>query len=1279
MKEAEKTPLDELVEIKRLLQFNEKDFPALHQAAKRDAIIVFVGAGVSKYYGCKLWSEMAVEVVKALRENDLISFAQESILIEEASRDPRKTISICQRLCNGRQQVFKESILKSLKIFDENKMNRIYSQIYRLKPLALLTTNIDKGMKKWTELKYRRSHYKPRVFDCTENADRYEIRKIDYNVFKNGNIICLHGTFHNILNAVLTLENYLSHYSENDSFLKSLFKEISRQNGYTVFIGYGLDELDIIEKIYKLGGENVQNKAILLSPIFSFELTKFRLDKEYYSSFGVQAVPYLIDEKGYDILTEVLERLELALNRSRPSINEILLKIENWEKLSGDKKKELITEARKNKVYEDKLFEVMNEPELFNLLKEQRYFETYIDTQPKETEKKRSFYIPRWNVLPYLENISKKLGSPENEHVLEGVLEIINKVSKPESGSPIDNCTTWWYFVKILCNLPNDKVPIDIFDLLPIWLNSRFDNMLASSEIMTKLLPKFLTEDKEDIRKAERIIKNITEIKEIKPSAKSRGLWGTRKEYNLLIDDYWFNEAVDDYSEKIAVLCSDSLLDDLREKVKGLPKEQFHLVYESLYNDKESASHEAITLLNHFIKNVLLAKAKVHLDTTMNILKKFLNEKHPYFFKMAIFIISINTEAYKDLFWNILKSTKGQRIFKETEYWGDELRHLLENLNDLTEEEKLLINELVEKSVPDYKDEKEKDLLNALHRQKIYGALSKDHYFKELYDALKESTGRDTALEPLVRISKVEYIPEEPSQEEKQKILQMTNEKLADYLKNEFHDNSEARGAKDLSGIIYGLASKEPERFINNLKPFKDVNFEFIYRLLDGVQEICRSGRPINWGNLFSFLKEYVGKKDFWDDKYKLASVRWSADHSAIIRQIADLIKYGTEKDSSAFPEEFNENAKDILFFVLNKLPVETMSNQDDYLLYTINSTIGKSLMALVSLSLRIARLNDKKEAIGKSKWQKDIKQKFEKMLNTNLIESYTCLGVYLSGIYYLDSDWTEQTVKELCPKEAVTQKWKALMDGYLSSSRNLYKVTYLLMKPHYEWAIKTTFKEDIAKDLINHICYGYLVGWDNLDEPDCLVQKLLNLWDSEKIIGVIDNFWGQREYLRFESEGNRKIREKILNVWALIYNKLQGKEDLNQDEQEIASSTALLADILERLDDKTCNWLTMAAKYVHLDFNAPHFIEYLNRLKEKGDPKIISSYLAKIFLTMLETFTPDYDCQHIQQIVEFLYNNGQDENANKICEKYGREGYSFLQDIWKDHNVKPPEPPLNP
>ena len=82
------------------------------------------------------------------------------------------------------------------------------------------------------------------------------------------------------------------------------------------------------ERIHKIKHFPIERVAYLLSPIFSHELTKFKLEMDYYKSFGVEPIPYIIDEEGYEKISFVLNNLAKAIDKSSPSPYETILEIE---------------------------------------------------------------------------------------------------------------------------------------------------------------------------------------------------------------------------------------------------------------------------------------------------------------------------------------------------------------------------------------------------------------------------------------------------------------------------------------------------------------------------------------------------------------------------------------------------------------------------------------------------------------------------------------------------------------------------------------------------------------------------------------------------------------------------------------------------------------------------------------------------------------------------------------------------------------------------------------
>jgi len=319
-------------QIEHFLKFPKEDLPELHQASKEDDLIIFLGAGVAKLYGCFLWVEMAKELAKKLRENKIISYSEENILYMEAENDPRKVISICYSLCSKdavKMSIYKKTIKETINLKNEetNNLKEIYGKIFSLNPKVYLTTNIDLGIQYYSSLC---TNTNQRIYNCTLPSDKEVIEQIDYKIFKDSNIIYLHGNEEYLENSILTVESYLEYYS-NRKFLEGIYFNID--NGFIIFIGYGLKEWDIIERIYKIYKSNRKSSkkeftGLILTPIFSYEIVKFTLEQEYYKSFGVRSIPYLIDDNGHKELLRVLTNLKNALDISRKQSYDVFKEIE---------------------------------------------------------------------------------------------------------------------------------------------------------------------------------------------------------------------------------------------------------------------------------------------------------------------------------------------------------------------------------------------------------------------------------------------------------------------------------------------------------------------------------------------------------------------------------------------------------------------------------------------------------------------------------------------------------------------------------------------------------------------------------------------------------------------------------------------------------------------------------------------------------------------------------------------------------------------------------------
>lgn len=976
----------------------------------------------------------------------------------------------------------------------------------------------------------------------------------------------------------------------------------------------------------------------------------------------------------------------------------------------------------KDKSIEEYFFKNVSFLGLFFPLKEKGYFSPERAPAPKPADKEDYFTIPHWNVLDYLEKVSQQINQPGNEKYVDELLEIIRDITNyhTKNNKILDNYRTWWYFVKILCNMPNEKIEDEIINLIPIWLDSKFGITLPAKEVLERLLPKFLDSSKpEDLKKAERIVDIVTEIKlvpkytqkqkeeikekykdmfnkpkelmseEEKPQIALLGL--DDEEPKTIVDTYWLLESFvkNKIADKVGEKCSEKVIFDLADKLTEIFKrkdEKFDFSYIWFRSIFDVSGHisgveETLTLI---LRNIILAKARKDKKTVRTVFFKFLGDKYrsPLFKRLVLFVIGTEWNIYKDVFWKMLAEDKESDFFNDPHYEPEIYVILQKCVSQFSPEEKEKIKNIIEEKVPlkPHPEEKYKEYYSAYQKQKWYSAVKFDDYFKPLYDTYRNITQEEEEVhfrEPEVRVGPG------PSPLTKEAILKMSNEELAEYL-NVFKTVDFWKGPTigGLSDALKDAVEENPEKFISNLEPFIKIGYLYVCDIMWGIRDAWTKKKVIDWGKVFEFIKQYITPKDFWDDKYKIEGDNRNAkNHLWVASMVAALIREGIVDDSWAFSEQYFQTAQEIIFQILDSMlsEKEKILNEEpitgDSVGYALNSSFGKITEALFMLALRIKRVEEKSKGKQEVSWQIDIKDKYEELLNKEIIQSYTWLGIYLLHFYYhLDKEWTKNKITVTIEKG---QLWEAFMDGYLSCGK-VYNELYNLMKPHYEKAIDYRFKEKYSPNqLVQHICIGYLRGIEDINDSNSLFRKLLDKWDISQIEEIIGFFWMQRrDYEQRQEEPIEDkeriiIENKIIAFWRWVYeNKYKGKQEneFSSDDKKILSGLCNLTVFLTEINSVNFEWLKISALYADVSFYSSFFIEYLDRLKDKVEsPK----YIGEIFLKMLEGSTPDFRTENIQSIVEFLYQSNNKGEADKICNIYGSRGYEFLRSLYDQYNKR--------
>ncbi|GAH48688.1 unnamed protein product, partial [marine sediment metagenome] len=273
-------------------------------------------------------------------------------------------------------------------------------------------------------------------------------------------------------------------------------------------------------------------------------------------------------------------------------------------------------------------------------------------------------------------------------------------------------------------------------------------------------------------------------------------------------------------------------------------------------------------------------------------------------------------------------------------------------------------------------------------------------------------------------------------------------------------------------------------------------------------------------------------------------------------------------------------------------------------------------------------------------------------------LEFSVSLGKYLAYIYYLDKKWVTNNINRIFPKDNDLH-WQAAFTGYLFYHNRINNDIYLLLRKnnHYIKAIQADFSDNTIIDstildrLVQHICVGYLIGWEKLVDDESLISQLLKKPNVNQLSAIVNFFLMQKDRL------NDKLKTKVKTLWKKLFNILFMDKE-NPEYQKIISDLSKWLSLIDEIDEQILNWLKLSVKYIQVNFNTPFFIEYLLKHASSSPEKV-----GELYIEMLNSNVyPKYKMENIQEIVQILYNEKQNKIADKICNMYGEKGFNFLR-----------------
>ena len=279
------------------------------QAGLNGELVLFIGAGASMLLGLPSWAGLATQALEELRKNGFLNYSEINQL---KSLDPKKQLSIAYLIAEDEGNNYKIDLRKYLN--GKNEGSSIYKSINDI-GCPCITTNYDELLApRFIETKNGSTTATP-IIRISER-DQFFAKLLN----EPGTVIHLHGAISKPETMIITTKDYLEHYDHENvqEFLGELFEK-----KVVLFLGYGLEEAEILEHILRRGAVKAtrNRKRFALQGFFRSQQPLYEnLFKYYEKSFGVHLLGFIRDHTDYKGLEKIIKTWADQIEIKKPPL-----------------------------------------------------------------------------------------------------------------------------------------------------------------------------------------------------------------------------------------------------------------------------------------------------------------------------------------------------------------------------------------------------------------------------------------------------------------------------------------------------------------------------------------------------------------------------------------------------------------------------------------------------------------------------------------------------------------------------------------------------------------------------------------------------------------------------------------------------------------------------------------------------------------------------------------------------------------------------------------------
>ncbi len=1279
---------------------------------KPQNVAFFVGAGASKLLGYPTWTELADKALDELESRNLISCHEKEMFQKDIS-DPKVKLSLFETTVseNGTFQFYKERLkVPEREVGTRNVYDLLVSEVFH--DCIKMTTNVDsefiRAFMKFKPLDFKENN-------TAENPDKnqFVISNLKINPsqdLRSDVIYYLHGYIEGTSEELIfSTEKYLKYYfregkedkSELKLFLEKVFEECT-----VVFIGSGLEELQILETIGNKGGPHYA-----LMGTYTNNIQFLELKAQYLRSLNVEIIPYYLDNEKWNRLYRVIEAWKNEMTVPIPKGIDYAILIK--EDLEGNDQS----------------------PQLLSMLKQDMKIHVYILEQSIDTKKwfykfknegfLKSSYIRKnddllFRTILFLKRAIKRALLEKDEKLTNDIVDLVNEYLEEKIHN--NDESLYSYLVYIIQELPIKNIDKQLIDHLiqdvdfskdtPLLskqyhlFDTFFEKLISDSETGRSLAFHLLYSYYSENTNKKNFAGEKYELGIFEKGSKSESFrhfahsitceqmislcelfslsnLKKYKEFLMTIDSESYNAGLtvlsskeievriynktNDYQpkktpvfeNKIEFSLFDHSENKLLEKVNYITKgygtisdlgiQYFTgLFFNEIRNIFEiehsrNSLHEDIFII---ILSIVKTKTNDGLDEFISYL---LNEKYKdiNLKRILIYLLHENWDKYNSHFIYILENYK--LFFHETSFEQD-LRVLFRNnVALMTQQEKQKLFDTINKSCVSIENTEGPSHQREYCLYKWFSALENDEFFK--FEATKYSLLLNLRSDHFNNKGRIQWSGFHSPWNKGEMLIKDSHE-IIQMLKSFKGDWKEGTSVDQLASVFSDVIFHNENRFGWILTEYNSIPYVYAYYIINNYKLALQNNTPISWNYILTFIEKYISGINFTSDTLS-CDYKYNDSRNDVLSEISSLIEMSSTDDNRSFPETEEGRIKDILLKCVSFEEINEERIIDDYVSYTLNSYTGKKLHAIIQLSLKLARKNDSRLS---NNWEAELRKAFEKYLENESLSSYILIGMFYPQFCYLDQSWTINKVSRFI--NLPDSNWKGFMSGLMLQGARGTKDTFeKTIKQHYLRAIENDFFQDdrikfgFVRSVIQLFCWGYI------DSNDELISLFIKNSNEEVFINFIKQIgFDKKEIINVNTaEKNKLLVKRILELWDII--------QYATNKYKCYSHLVLWFNYIDSINIEHYHRMKSVCESFTNESLIFDFWDEINRLKDKGENKeTVGFWISDILLTTLEKDLSKYSviCETAKEIVDYLKTlessetlNNCHEIQNLLIEKY--------------------------